>query len=196
MATQTKSLKGTKTEKNIVNAYVAESTAYTRYTFYAKQADNDKYFPVGVIFRETADNELHHAKIFFKMLQGGSVNCAVGVDAGVIGTTLENLKTAAREERYEGVDQYLAAAKVAEEEGFPEIALQFKSIAAVEKKHMERFERYIKQIETDTVWKRDHAITWKCLVCGYEYRGTTPPTVCPACDHPYQHYMALDIYDD
>ncbi|MCH5215320.1 MAG: rubrerythrin family protein [Muribaculaceae bacterium] len=193
MATTKKSIKGTQTEKNIVNAYVAESTAYTRYLYYAKQADKDKYPPIGKAFRETAENEFEHSKVFFKMLEGGSVKCEMAIDAGVIGDTLDNLKTAAKEERYEGVEQYLEAAKVAEKEGFPEIALHFKSIAAIEEKHMKRFECYIKQIETDTVWKRDHEIIWKCLECGYEHKGKTPPTECPACDHAYQYYVALDM---
>lgn len=191
-----KSIKGTKTEKNIINAFVSESTAYARYTYYAQKADTEEYFPIGVIFRETADNELRHCKVFFKMLEGGTVNCNIPVDAGIIGTTLQNLEIAAEEERTEGVEQYMAAAKVAEDEGFPEIALHFKSIASIEKIHMERFKRYIKQVKEGTVWKRDREITWKCLVCGYQYRGTTPLVVCPACDHPQKHYMALDIYDD
>ncbi|MDE5786230.1 MAG: rubrerythrin family protein, partial [Duncaniella sp.] len=105
MAT-TKSIKGTKTEQNLVTAYIAESTAYTRYTFYAQQADKEEYYPVGQIFRETADNELHHCKVFFKMLQGGQVNVPATVDAGIIGTTAENLAIAVKEEEQEGVDLY------------------------------------------------------------------------------------------
>ncbi|MCM1110047.1 MAG: rubrerythrin family protein [Clostridium sp.] len=200
MATETtptkKSIKGTQTEKNLVIAYLAESTAYTRYTFYAQQATKEGYFPIAKIFNETADNELHHGKVYFKMLEGGKVEVPMNVDAGVIGTTLENLKTAAAEEQAEGVDTYIAAAKVADEEGFPEIAAHFRAIAKIEEHHRRRFERYIKQIETDSVWKRDHDVLWQCLVCGYIYKGKTPPVKCPACDHPQQHYMALDIYDD
>lgn len=191
--TTAKNLKGTRTERNLVIAYMAESSAYTRYTFYALQADKENYYPIGVIFNETAANELRHSKIFFKYLQGGSVQVPVDVDAGVIGTTEENLATAAREEEFEGVKLYTDAAAIADEEGFPEIAAHFRAIASIEDTHRRRFLRYLKQVKDGTVWKRDHEITWKCLVCGYEYKGTTPPVdKCPACDHPYQHYMAMD----
>ncbi len=190
-----KSIKGTRTEKLLVASYIAESTAYTRYTFYAGQAEKEKYFPIQKIFEETAENELRHAKVFFKFLQGGQVECTGTYDAGVIGTTLENLKIAAEEELHEGVEFYTNAAKVAEEEGFADIASHFSAIATVEMHHRKRFERYIKQVEEGTVWKRKKAIKWQCLVCGYIHEGTTPPDVCPGCDHPYQHYMALDIYD-
>lgn len=190
----TKSIKGTKTEQNLVTAYIAESTAYTRYTFYAQQADKEDYYPIGQIFRETADNELHHCKVFFKMLQGGQVTLPATVDAGIIGTTAENLAIAVKEEEQEGVDLYINAAKVAAEEGFPEIAEHFNAIATVEKRHHDRFQHFLDQVNAGTVWKRDTPVTWQCLVCGYQYIGTEPPTVCPGCDHPYQHYIALD-YD-
>ncbi len=193
MAT-TKSIKGTKTEQNLVAAYIAESTAYTRYTFYAQQADKELYYPVGQIFRETAANELHHGKIFFKFLEGGQVTVNATVDAGVIGTTAENLAIAVKEEEQEGVEMYVNAAKVAQEEGFPEIAEHFNAIATVEKRHHDRFQHFLDQVNAGTVWKRDTPVTWQCLVCGYQYVGTEPPVKCPACDHPYQHYIALD-YD-
>lgn len=188
-----KDIRGTKTERCLVAAYVSESTAYTRYTFYAVQADKENYFPIGQIFRETADNELRHAKVFFKMLQGGSVNVDLDVDSGVIGDTATNLAIASEEERVEGVEQYMASAKVADEEGFPEIAEHFRAIAKIEETHRRRFDIYLKQVKEGTVWKREKPIKWKCLVCGYIYEGTTPPDPCPACDHPYQHYMALDV---
>lgn len=188
-----KDIRGTKTERCLVAAYVSESTAYTRYTFYAAQADKENYFPIGQIFRETADNELRHAKVFFKMLQGGSVNIDLDVDSGVIGDTATNLAIASEEERVEGVEQYMASAKVADEEGFPEVAEHFRAIAKIEETHRRRFDIYLKQVKEGTVWKREKPIKWKCLVCGYIYEGTTPPDPCPACDHPYQHYMALDV---
>lgn len=188
-----KDIRGTKTERCLVAAYVSESTAYTRYTFYAAAADKENYFPIGQIFRETADNELRHAKVFFKMLQGGSVNVDLDVDSGVIGDTATNLAIASEEERVEGVEQYMASAKVADEEGFPEIAEHFRAIAKIEETHRRRFDIYLKQVKDGTVWKREKPIKWKCLVCGYIYEGTTPPDPCPACDHPYQHYMALDV---
>lgn len=195
MAT-TKSIKGTQTEKNLVIAYAAESMAYSRYTFYAAQADKENYFPVGEIFRETANNELRHAKVFFKFLEGGSVEVNVAVDAGVIGDTASNLATAMKEEETEGVELYTNAAKVAEKEGFPEIASHFRAIASIEQHHHDRFARYLKQVQDGTVWKRDKPVTWRCLVCGYTFVGTEPPAVCPACDHPREHYMAIDEEDE
>lgn len=193
MSTSVKDIRGTKTERCLVAAYLSESTAYTRYTFYAQQADKENYFPIGQIFRETADNELRHAKVFFKMLQGGSVNVDLDVDSGVIGDTATNLAIASEEERVEGVEQYESSAKIADEEGFPEIAEHFRAIAKIEESHRRRFDIYLKQVKDGTVWKREKPIKWKCLVCGYIYEGTTPPDPCPACDHPYQHYMALDV---
>lgn len=192
MATS-KSIKGTQTEKNLVISYLAESTAYTRYTFYAAQADKELYYPIGEIFRATAANELRHSKVFFKFLEGGKVEVPMNPDAGVIGDTASNLATAAAEEKMEGVEMYTQAAKVALEEGFPEIASHFSAIAEIESRHRARFEAYLKQVKDGTVWKRDHAIKWQCLVCGYVFEGTEPPVKCPACDHPYQHYIALDM---
>jgi rubrerythrin len=115
------------------------------------------------------------------------------VDAGEIGDTASNLATAAQEELTEGVELYTQSAKVADEEGFPEIAEHFRAIASIEKRHHERFMAYLKQVKEGTVWKRTKPITWQCLVCGYQMVGKEPPKVCPACDHPYQHYIALDM---
>ncbi len=196
MATTKKSIKGTQTEKNLVNAYMSESSAYTRYTFYAKQATKEGYFPIAQVFTETAENELQHSKVFFKMLEGGSVNCKLAVDAGVIADTASNLATAIREEEAEGVKQYTNAAKVADKEGFPEIAEHFRAIAAVENHHRDRFQLYLDHVEDGTVWKRDKPIEWKCLVCGYVHEGNEPPEICPACDHPREHYTALDTCDE
>ena len=173
---KTKSIKGTQTEKNLVISYMAESSAYSRYMFYAAQATKEEYFPIADVFTETADNELRHAKVYFKFLEGGSLPVELNVDAGVIGTTAENLEIAANEEK----------------EGFADIAEHFRAIATIEERHRNRFLHYLDQVEKGTVWKRDKPIVWKCLVCGYEYTGTEPPKVCPACDHPYQHYMGMD----
>lgn len=192
MSDTMKSIKGTKTEANLVTSYLAESSAYSRYTFYAQQADKEGYYPVGVIFRATAANELHHAKIYFKYLEGGSLTVPMTADAGVIGTTAENLAIAAKEEKFEGVDLYQGFAKVADEEGFPEIASHFRSIASIEQRHEDRFNHFLEQVNNGTVWKRDTPIKWQCLVCGFVYDGLTPPVKCPACDHPYQHYIGLD----
>lgn len=188
MATQ-KSLVGTRTQVNLANAYVSESCAYTRYTFFAQAAQKELYFQYANILNETAANELRHAKIFLKFLdEGGCKTDPISVDAGVIGKTVDNLKVAAEEERVEGVEQYTESAKVAEEEGFSEIAKRFKEIAEIEQHHRERFEKMIKRIEDSTVWKSEKKIKWQCLVCGYIYEGTTPPEKCPACQHPYQHF--------
>lgn len=186
-----KSIKGTQTEKNLVIAYLAESSAYTRYMYYAQQATKESFFPVARVFEETADNEMHHGKVFFKMLEGGQVTVPMNADAGVIGDTLSNLKCAAEEERVEGVELYTTSAQVADEEGFPEIAAHFRAIASIEARHHDRFLKYAKMIEDGSLWKRPEPVLWQCLVCGYQYFGTEPPKPCPACDHPYQHYIAV-----
>lgn len=189
--TTKKSIKGTQTEKNLVIAYMAESAAYSRYMFYASKAKKEEYFPIEEAFTETANNELRHSKVYFKYLEGGTVPVELDVEAGVIGSTSENLAVAAEEEIIEGRDMYMAFAKTADKEGFADIAEHFRSIASIEELHHERFLRYKEQVDTDTVWKRDKPIVWKCLVCGYEHTGTEPPEECPACDHPYQHYMGI-----
>lgn len=191
----TKSLKGTKTEKNLAMAYVAESCAFTRYTFFAQQATKESYFQYANIFNETAANELHHAKIYLKYLTEEGLNTdPVGVDAGILAPTVDNLKVAAQEEEKEGVELYTAAAKVAKEEGFDEIADRFAAIATIENHHKNRFDKMRERIETGTVWKSETGkpIKWQCLVCGYIYEGVTPPEKCPACYHPMQHFQRLE----
>lgn len=190
--TKKKSIKGTRTEQNIVNSYLAESQAFARYTFYASIADKELYFPVGVVFRETADNELRHAKVFLKMLENTPFETRTGVDAGFLGKTAENLETSLKEESVDGYEFYYQAARTAREEGFHDIATHFDAIAAVEKSHYDRFKLLLDHIEKGTLWKRDKPTTWKCLVCGYTSVGTEPPSKCPGCDHPYQHYIALE----
>lgn len=191
MSTQ-KSIKGTKTEINVVNSYLAESQAFARYTFYASIADKEQYFPIGVIFRESADNELHHAKVFLKMLENTEITTSTGTDAGFLGDTVANLKTSIKEESVDGYEFYYAAAETARAEGFPEIAAHFKAIASVEKFHHDRFQQMLDHINNGTLWKREKPVTWKCLVCGYTAVGLTPPQKCPGCDHPYQHYVCLE----
>lgn len=191
--TTKKSIKGTQTEKNLCAAYLNETQSYARYTYYAQQANKELYFPIGVIFNETAANELHHAKVFLKLLEGGKVTAEVPTDAGIIGTTAQNLAIAISEEQHAGYEGYLNDAKIADSEGFPEIASQFRAIASIEKRHELRFQKLLQQVNDGTVWKRTTPIKWQCLVCGYVHEGTEPPQVCPGCLHPYQHYMALDI---
>ena len=188
-----KSLIGTRTQINLANAYVSESCAYTRYTFFAKQATKDQYYHYADLLNETADNELHHAKIFLKFLnEGGCKTDPIAIDAGVIGSTVDNLKVASQEEEVEGFQQYMDSAKVAEEEGFEQIASQFRAIAEIEAHHKERFDTMVRRIEDGTVWKSDKPIKWQCLVCGYISEGLTPPDICPACLHPYQHTMRAE----
>lgn len=188
-----KSLIGTQTQINLATAYVAESCAYTRYTFFAQAAQKEQYFQYANLINETADNELHHAKIFLRYLnEGAAVAPNIGVDAGVIGATLDNVKVAAHEEEVEGVEMYTNAAKVARSEGFDEIADRFEAIAKVEDHHKERFETMARRIEDGSVWKSDKPVRWQCLVCGYIYEGLEPPKKCPACYHPYQHFIRED----
>ena len=192
METTPAQIKGTRTEQRLVLAYISESTAYTRYIYYMKQAQKEGLPVIAQIFQNTANNELHHGKIFFKYLLGGQVSVPVTIDAGVIGTTEENLLTAANEEQSEGVEEYRTSAQIAREEGFDDIAEHFEAIADVEKHHEARFRMYLKRLKEGTLYKRDTPITWVCLVCGYEFVGTTPPESCPACNHPMSHYMAKD----
>lgn len=190
MSETPKSIRGTKTEVNLANAYVAESCAYSRYTFFAQQAQKESYFQYAAIFNETAANELHHAKIFLKFLcEGNATTDPISVDAGVIGSTAQNLEVAAEEEQKEGVDMYIKSAEVAEKEGFVDIASRFRAIATIEARHKDRFDLMRERIETGTVWKREKPIKWQCQVCGYIYEGVEPPEKCPACAHPYQHFM-------
>lgn len=190
MADTTKSLKGTQTEKNLATAYVAESTAYSRYTYFAQTAQKESYFQYANIFNETAANELHHAKIYLKYLTNGPVDAAaVSIDPGILDPTAENLAVAAAEELKEGVNLYIEFAKVAEKEGFQEIADRFRAIATIEMRHRDRFLLMKQRIKEGSVWKREKPIKWQCLVCGYIHEGTQPPEKCPACHHPYQHFM-------
>jgi rubrerythrin len=190
MADTQKSIKGTKTEQNLANAYVSESTAYTRYTYFSQSAQKEGYYQYAKIFAETADNELHHAKIFLKYLTDGAVTTVpIGVDPGILTPTVDNLKVAAAEEEKEGVEQYIKSAEVAEEEGFQEIADRFRAIASIENHHKERFDLLRSRIENGTVWKRDKPIKWQCQVCGYIFEGVEPPEKCPACYHPRAYFM-------
>ena len=196
-ASTPQSIKGTRTEKCLANAYIAESTAYTRYIFFAKSAKKEEYYDFQNIFLETADNELHHAKIFLKYLTEGAVmSDPVCIDPGILKPTVECLKIAAQEEENEGVKEYTNSAAIAEEEGFADIADHFRAIATIENHHKERFDLMRKQIEDGTVWKSDKPIKWQCLVCGYIFEGVQPPEKCPACNHPYQHFKRAEPFTD
>lgn len=179
-----KSLKGTVTEKKLLESFAGESQARNRYTFFASQAKKEGYEQISAIFLETADNEKEHAKRFFKFLEGGVVEIQASYPAGVIGNTLENLKAAASGENEEWTKLYPEAAKIAETEGFEEVALAFRNIAKVEKEHEIRYAKLADNIAKGTVFKKLTSVKWKCRNCGFVYEGTTAPEKCPSCLHP------------
>ena len=186
-----KSLKGTQTEKNLLTAFAGESQARNRYTFFASQAKKDGYVQISNIFRETADNEKEHAERLFKFLEGGEVEIAAAFPAGTIQDTKENLKAAAAGENYEWTEMYLNFAKVADEEGFKEIAAVFRSIAIAEKQHEKRYLALRENILKKRVFKRDKVVKWRCGNCGYIHEGTEAPEICPACAHKREYFELL-----
>jgi len=186
-----KNLKGTRTEKNILTAFAGESQARNRYTYFASKAKKEGYIQISNIFTETAENEKEHAKRLFKLLEGGEVEISGSFPAGVIGSTLENLKASAAGENYEHTKMYPEFAKIAEVEGFPEIATIFTSIAVAEKQHEKRYLALAKNIEEGKVFKKDQPVKWRCSNCGYIHEGTEPPEECPACAHPKGYYELL-----
>lgn len=186
------SLKGTKTEKNLLAAFAGESQARNRYTYFASQAKKEGFEQIAAIFLETADNEKEHAKQFFKFLEGGDVEITATYPAGVIGTTKDNLKAAADGENHEHTKLYPEFAAIAKEEGFPQIATAFRSIALVEKHHEARFRKLHKNMEEGTVFKKEKVVKWKCRNCGYIHEGKTPPVKCPACEHSESYFEVLE----
>jgi rubrerythrin len=182
------SLKGTNTEKNLLTAFAGESQARNRYTYYASQAKKEGFEQMAAIFAETADQEKEHAKRLFKFLEGGEAQVTASFPAGKIGTTLENLKAAAAGEHYENTEMYPNFAKVAEQEGFAEVAAIFKMIAVAEKRHEDRYVKLAKNITDDVVFKRPSPQRWVCRNCGYVHEGPGAPKVCPACAHPQAHF--------
>lgn len=185
------SLKGTQTEKNLLTAFSGESQARNRYTYFASKAKKEGYVQISEIFTETANQEKEHAKRLFKFLEGGEVEITGAFPAGVIGTTLENLKDSAAGEHYEQTVMYPEFAKTAREEGFDELAEVFEAIAVAEKQHEKRYVNLAANIEAGTVFKRDEKVTWRCRNCGYLHEGSEAPEVCPACDHPQAHFELL-----
>lgn len=184
-------IKGTKTEKNILTAFAGESQARNRYTYFASQARKDGYVQIALIFEETANQEKEHAKRLFKLLEGGEVEIQAAFPAGKIGTTLENLRSAAAGENYEWTDMYPSFAKVAEQEGFPEIAAIFRAIAVAEKQHEKRYNDLAANIVGGRVFKREEKERWRCLNCGYIHEGEEAPVQCPACAHPQAYFELL-----
>jgi rubrerythrin len=182
------SMKGSKTEQNLLKAFAGESQARNRYDYYAKVARKEGLEQIAAMFEETALNEKQHAKRFFKFLEGGMVEITASYPAGVIGTTLENLKAAADGENEEWTELYPEFARVAEEEGFKDVALVFKLIAKVEKAHEERYRKLYNNLEEGKVFKREGKVIWKCRVCGFLHEGTVAPKKCPACDHDQSYF--------
>ena len=170
-------LKGSKTEQNLMTAFAGESQARNKYTYFASKAKKDGYVQIGNIFEETAENEKEHAKLWFKLLNGG------------IGSTIENLKSAADGENYEWTDMYATFAKVAREEGFDTIAKMFDGVAAIEKEHEERYRQLLANIEGDLVFSKEGDVVWQCSNCGYICVGKKAPGVCPVCEHPQSYFQ-------
>ncbi|MEF3279958.1 MAG: rubrerythrin family protein [Elusimicrobiota bacterium] len=187
------SIKGTKTEKNLLTAFAGESQARNRYTYFASVAKKEGYIQIARIFEETAENEKEHAKRFFKLLEGGE--SAINIDAkfplGVISDTKSNLLAAAKGENEEWTHMYPEYAKIAREEGFENIALIFEAIASVEKHHEERYRKLAENIEKGLVFKKERETLWKCNNCGYIHKGSEAPKSCPACAHPQEYFEIL-----
>ena len=173
-----KELKGSKTEKNLQEAFAGESQARNKYTYFASKARKDGYVQIAKIFEETAENEKEHAKIWFKLLEGGSVK-----------DTVSNLAAAAAGEAFEWTDMYARMAREAREEGFEDIAKKFEMVGAIEKAHEERYRRLLANIEGDLVFSRDGDCVWECANCGHIVVGKQAPEVCPVCDHPQSYFQ-------
>jgi rubrerythrin len=180
----TKSLKGTKTEQNLLKAFAGESQARNRYEFFVKAAINEGYEQIAAFFQETANQEKEHAKRFFKFLEGGMTEITASYPAGKIGTTKENLKSAAEGEHEEWTILYPQFAEVAKEEGFPDVATAFKMIAKVETEHERRYLKLLQNISEDRVFLKKGKVWWKCRKCGYVYESEKALDICPACQHP------------
>ena len=179
-----KSIKGTRTEENLLKSFAGESQARSRYTFFASVAKKEGYEQIAGVFMETAEQEKEHAKRFFKFLEGGEVTITAAYPAGKIGTTQENLLAAAMGEKEEWDVMYPEFAKVADEEGFPEIAAAFRMIATVEAEHEKRYLKLLNRLTDGNFFVRDGEIWWQCRNCGYVCKAKEAPKICPACQHP------------
>lgn len=186
------SLKGTKTEHNLLASFAGESQARNRYSYFSSQAKKEGFEQISWIFADTAENEKEHAKRFFKFLEGGMVEITAAYPAGVIGTTAENLAEAADGENLEWTTLYPEFAKVADEEGFPEIAGVWREIAEAEVGHETRYRKLLANVKEGKVFKKDAPVKWRCRNCGYISEGSEAPDRCPACDHEqaYQELLA------
>lgn len=185
------SLKGTKTEQNLLKAFAGESQARNRYTYFASAAKKEGYEHISAIFLETAENEKEHAKIFFKYLEGGDLEITASYPAGIIKVTEENLLHAAEGEKLEWTSIYADFEKIADEEGFPEITASFREISKVEKFHESRYRKLAKNIKDGAVFKKSSTVKWHCRNCGYVHEGSEAPKECPACKHPQSYHEIL-----
>ena len=183
-----KSLRGSRTEQNILTAFAGESQARNRYDYFGSQARKDGYLQIAHVFEETALHEKAHAKRLFKFLEGGEVTINAGYPAGVIDTTLNNLFAAAEGEHHEHEEMYPEFAAIARDEGFTEIAAVFKNIARAEMYHERRFLAFADNIEKNRVFQRPQTVVWRCRNCGYNHEHANAPDLCPACAHPTAHF--------
>ncbi len=186
-----KSIKGTKTEKNLLASFAGESQARNRYTYFASAAKKEGLEQMAAIFQETADQEKEHAKRFFGFLEGGDVEIVAAYPAGRIGTTLENLAASAAGEHHEHTTLYPGFAKVAREEGFEAIAILWENVSVAEKQHESRYRKLHANLEAGMVFKRDGKVVWRCRNCGYLHEAAEAPAMCPACAHPQAHFELL-----
>ncbi|MCH5181040.1 MAG: rubrerythrin family protein [Prevotellaceae bacterium] len=186
-----KSIKGTRTERNLMQSFAGESQARMRYTYFASKAKKEGYEQIAAIFEETANQEKEHAKRMFKQLEGGMCEVHASFPAGIIGTTEENLRAAAAGENEEWAEAYPEFARVADEEGFPEIAKMYRAIAVAEKGHEERYRALLKNIEEYTVFRKDGKVYWQCRNCGFIIEAEQAPELCPACEHPQAHFEVM-----
>lgn len=186
-----KSLKGTKTEKNLLAAFAGESQARNRYTYFASAARKEGYEQIAAFFLETAENEKEHAEVFFKYLEGGDVEISASYPAGVIADTKSNLEAAAAGENLEWTTLYADFAAIAREEGFTEVAISFEQVAKVEKFHEQRYRKLAENVANNEVFAKKSPVKWHCRNCGYVAEGTSAPKICPACRHPQSYYEVL-----
>ncbi|UCE62390.1 MAG: rubrerythrin family protein [Phycisphaerales bacterium] len=186
-----KSLKGSKTERNLLTAFAGESQARNRYTYFASKAKKEGFVQIADIFEETANHEKEHAKRFFKFLEGGDVEVTAAFPAGAIGSTAENLRAAAGGEHHEWESMYPEFAATAREEGFEAVAKVFEAIAVAEKQHENRYLGLLANVEAGTVFKKKEKVVWRCRNCGYLHEGTDAPDSCSACAHPQAHFELL-----
>ena len=180
-----KELKGTKTEKNLQEAFAGESQARNKYTYWASKAKKDGYVQIAAIFEETANNEKEHAKMWFKLLEGGAIKS----EGGAIKSTPENLEAAAGGENFEWTDMYARMAREAREEGFDEIAAKFEGVAKIEKEHEERYRKLLDNIQRERVFSKDGDVIWQCANCGHIVIGKKAPEECPVCNHPQAYFQ-------